>query len=153
MHGDREKLEAELHSTKRLIEEMTQRRNSSPEGSQEIGRSHFAILSLLQTKYNLQEKLDALSHTWILTLWADKAEQFFAEQNLKWIFVSLEEPFNNARGDGGERYGDNCFYVMLPDSNVTTYLGDFNESNSDMIVYNANTPPQLIPMQKTYELV
>lgn len=69
--------------------------------------------------------------------WARDVESFLEEHNIRWIFVSQNRPLEN--------YGDYCYYVLLPDSQILAAIDDPGVNDAaNAYVYDANVAfPQL----------
>lgn len=63
--------------------------------------------------------------------WANKVEDFLAEKNIKWLFVSETKTLSD--------YGGYCYYVLLPDDIVLETFHDLGVNDIAMAyVYDAN---------------
>jgi len=81
--------------------------------------------------------------------WANKVEDFLASKNIKWIFVSETKPLSSS-GETYGGYGDNCYYVMLPQDLIITEFHDVGVNDAAMAyVYDANKgQPKLIEVEE-----
>jgi len=84
--------------------------------------------------------------------WSESVHEFLYRNGIRWIFVSTDEPYGNER-QRYHSYGDNCYYVLIPDNKVLTWIPDVHEISANICVYNVNEiQPKLIPIEQN-ELV
>jgi hypothetical protein len=85
--------------------------------------------------------------------WIEQSEDFLYENGIRWIFVSHDKLFNNTRSMGAS-YGDNCYYILMPDNIILYELTDPHEENASAIIYDSRRGiPERIPIEENNELV
>ena len=78
--------------------------------------------------------------------WEKEVYSFLLDNNIRWIFVSRNQPFGPERSGIGAVYGEHCFYVFMNKSDYIAVFNDINEVNSDVYLFYENKPPTLIPI-------
>jgi len=78
-------------------------------------------------------------------IWAKEVADFLWENGIRWLFVSHDKPYTTDRYMGAS-YGNNCFYVLFPESNQINAIRDAHEIDATAYVYHVSRPPQLIPI-------
>jgi hypothetical protein len=61
---------------------------------------------------------------------------FFAENNLEWIFVS--------KGEAMTKYGDNCYRVYFNNLNTVYSMQDELTDNATIYIYNSKTDKPIL---------
>ncbi len=102
------------------------------------------ILELLQTDYAdakiLLKKIDSFEDG--ISLDDDSVDlvfeivDFFAENNLEWIFVS--------DGEAMTKYGDNCYQVYFKNMNNVYSMKDELTDNATIYIYNTKTDKPIL---------
>lgn len=102
------------------------------------------VLELIQSDYpgakELLDKIDLLEDG--LSMEGDgidlvfEIEEFFADNNLEWIFVSKGEAMN--------KYGDNCYGVYFKDIKNVYSMEDELTDNATIYIYNSKTDKPLL---------
>jgi hypothetical protein len=105
------------------------------------------VLKLIQFDYNdakyLLKKIDSFEDG--INLEDDsidlvlEIEEFFADNNIEWIFVS--------KGEAMTKYGDNCYYVYFKDMHNVYSMTDELTDNAIIYIYNSETNK---PILKSY---
>lgn len=112
-----------------------------------IDEYHMAfrqVLELVQYDYSdakpLIKQIDSLEDG--LNMYDDSVdliyeiEEFFAENNIEWIFVS--------KGEAMTKYGDNCYRVYFEDMSNVYSMNDELTDGAKIYIYNSKTDKPIL---------